>query len=207
MSKRIPKERIVYNNYDLYVDYPDDELIAMAKELEWIAEDDEPSDDQLWQWRHQEDEENWEIEKAELSKFFKDKTVGFFGEVGLWHGVYKAGRIGEFWDLFDSAIQDCDYIKLYDENGHLHLTCSHHDGTHHFEIKIITDKGSDYLKNWEYDNSKRTPQYVHTQIYNRYSTLPRFVEKVYGCKPCEYEPQSKAGFTRQLNNKAKSFYS
>lgn len=204
----IAKERVIYDNYDLWEKYPDDELKEMAHECEWVDDDEEITDEMLIDWRYREDEVDWESEKERLDDFFKGKTVGFFGEVGLWHGVYKAGKIGEFWKLFDDAITDCGYIKLYDENGKFYLTCSHHDGTCHFEIKEITDEGKSYLERWE-DNwdDKRTEQHVHNQIYKRYSRNPNYAHKVFGCRVKEYEKPTKATLINRLNNQAKSFYS
>ena len=208
---KIPKERIIYNNYELWETYPDDYLIEIAHECEWIDDDYEPTQNDLWEWRYEQDSIDWHLEKERLDEFFKKiNYIGFFGEVGRWDGIYKAGKIGtDFWELFDQAITDCDYIKIYDENGHMYLECTHHDGTCHFEIKEITDKGMEYLENWEYGSwdDKRTKQYVHTQIFNRYSRLPRFAQKEYGCKAREYEPSSREGFKRIINNQAKSFYS
>lgn len=207
MNKRIAKERIIYDNYDLWEKYSDDELKEIAIECGCIDENDEVTDEMMMEWRYGEDENDWECEKEQIDKFFKGKIVGFFGEVGRWDGIYKAGQIGEFWELFYKAIQDCAYIKIYDENGHMYLTCSHHDGTCHFEIKEITDKGYKYLTNWEYDwNDKRTEQYIHTQIFNKYSRLPRFMQNVYGCKAREYEPITKGRLIDMLNNQAKSNY-
>ena len=206
---KIAKERTIYDNYDLWEKYPDDELLDMAIECGWIDEEekDDVTDNELADWRYREDEVDWDCEKERLDEFFKGKTVGFFGEVGRWHGVYKAGKIGEFWKLFNDAIKDCEYIRIYDENGHLFLTCSHHDGTNHFEIKVVTDKGSDYYDRWNYGTDNRKECEVHTQIYKRYSKLPRFAETIYGCKAREYEESTKELLIRQLNNKAKSFYS
>lgn len=201
---QIPKERIIYNNYDLWETYTDEDIKEELIEQGYDEED--IADNTILERRYFLDECDWDDVKYELTQFFKDKTVGFFGEVGLWHGVYKAGKIGDFWSLFDDAIKDCAYIKIYDENGHMYLTCSHHDGTNHFEIKEITNKGCDYLEKWEYSwGDKRSEQAVHGQIYKRYSKLPRFAEKVYGLKSREYEPQSKEGFKRMLN-KARSNY-
>lgn len=205
---KIAKERTIYDNYDLWETYPDEELKEMALENGWVEEGDELSDEEMWRMRYEEDNWIWEVVKNEMEKFFANKTVGFFGEVGRWNGVFKTGQIGDFWVLFDAATSDCDYIKLYDENGHFYLTCSHHDGTCHFEVKEITDEGVDYLDRWEYDwDDKRTEQYVHNQIYKRYSKLPHYAHKQFGCKVREYEPQSKEAFIRILNNKAQSFYS
>ena len=204
---KIAKARIIYDNYDLSEQFPDDELLEMARENGWIAEEEEPTEEQMWQWRYDESETNWDADKDMLTDFFNGKTVGFFGNVGRWDGVYKAGKIGEFWELFNQAITDCNYIRLYDENGHFYLTCSHHDGTCHFEVKEITDEGRDYLERWEYAWDNRTEQQCHNQIYKRYSRIPRYAQKVFGCKAREYEPQSKEGFIRILNNQARSFYS
>lgn len=181
MSKMIAQERVVYDNYNLYRQYPDDELKAIARECEWIDDDEEITDDMLWSWRYEESETDWEAERENLDAFFQGKTVEFSGMVGVWHGTYgiKPER-GEFWQLFDRALRDCDYWKIYDENGHLYLKCSHHDGTHNFEIKVVTDKG--------------------------YTVLPRFMEKHYGCMAREYEPINKATLIDKLNNQAKSFY-
>ena len=162
---KIPKERVIYNNYDL-----------------------------------------WDAEKEMLEDFFKGKTVGFFGEIGLWHGTYKCGNIGDFWKLYYEAVRDCDYIKIYDENGHLYLTCSHHDGTNHFEIKVLNDDAEDYYDRWSYGNDNRKEYEVITQIYKRYSKIPRFMEKVYGCKAREYELITKGRLIDKLNNEARSNY-
>ena len=60
--------------------------------------------------------------------------------------------------LFVEFFKDCAYVKIWDENGHLYLTCSHHDGTCHFEIKEITDEGYEYYDRWNYgcDNRNRS---------------------------------------------------
>ena len=179
---KIAKERVIYDNYDLSEIYPDDVLKEEAIDCEWVDEDEEITDDMLWQWRYDASERDWDDVKYELKKFFKDKEVAFIGNVGRWDGVYKAKAIGEFFDLFYKAITDCDYIKLYDENGHFYLTCTHHDGTCHFEIKeVVKDKS--------------------------YMRLPRFMEKVWGCKPREYEESNKEILVRKFNNQARSFYS
>lgn len=187
--KKKPKERVIYSNYDLWEEYPDDYIKNIILEDSYgldLTEED-ITDDDIWRLRYREDEFAWEEIWCEILYFFKGKTVGFFGTVGLWNGRYMAGKIGDFEKLFYEATKDCVYLKFYDVNGHLHLTCSHHDGTNYFEIKEISDKGIKYLDNWEWGNDSRTEQYVHTQIFNRYSRTPRFAEKIWGCKRLQYE--------------------
>lgn len=204
--KKIAKERIIYNNYDLWDDYPDEELKKLAIENGWVDDESEITDQMLIDWRYDEDEMQWQIVIKELEEFFKGKTVGFFGSVGRWNGTYKVGDIGDFWTLYYKAVRDCDYIKIYDENGHMYLTCSHHDGTNHFEIKILNDDAEDYYDRWSYGNDNRKEYEVITQIYKRYSKIPRYMQNVYGCKAREYEPITKGRLIDMLNNQAKSNY-
>ena len=206
MATKIAKERVIYDNYYLWETYPDEEIIENARENGWIDEDEEPTDNQIWEWRYEWDQCDWDDAWYELRKFFEGKTVGFFGEIGLWYGVGKAGAIGNFETLYYKAIEDCDYIKIYDENGHLYLTCSHHDGTCHFEIKVLTTEGREYLDRWEWGNDNRTQRQCHEQIYKRYSKLPRYAEKVMGCKAREYIKPDKTDFINKLNNMARSNY-
>lgn len=207
MKNRIPKTRTIYDNYNLWETYPDEEvkenLMANGHEEEDIT------DEMIEKERYWLDEIDWEIESERLKEFFLNGNKWIlFGTVGRWDGTYDTGTIFDtFEDFFYKATSDCHYWKLYDENGHLYLTCSHHDGTCHFEIKEVTDNGIQYFENWE-DNwdDKRTEEYVHTQIIKKYSRLPRFVEKVYGCKRTEYQPVTKSALIDKLNNQAKSFY-
>lgn len=207
MKGKIAKERVIYDNYYLWENYPDEDVIEFAKVNELIDEDETPTENQIWNWRYELDQLDWEDVWYELRKYFQGKTVGFFGEVGLWHGVYKAGKMGDFENLWYKAIEDCDYIKIYDENGHLYLTCSHHDGTCHFEIKEITSEGRAYLDRWEWGDDNRTEEQCHNQIYKRYSRLPRYAEKVMGCPARQYEPITKGRLIDMLNNRASSRYS
>ena len=210
--KRIPKQRTLYSNYNLVETFPDADIkTILIEDLERYTTEDEITDRAIWEERYIQDEIDWEYVRNELISFFKYKGNKWmiFGEIGRWDGVYKAGTLFEtFEEFFYDATKDCDYIHFYDENGHLHLTCSHHDGTCYFEIKELTDKGIEYLNNWEDNyNDKRTEQYVHTQIFNRYSRLPRFAERMWGASKVEYEPITKSALISKLNNRAKSFYS
>lgn len=205
---RIPVTRTIYNNYCLWETYPDEDM----KENLMVNgyEEDEITDEKIWEERYFYDELDWEDTKIQLEDFFsKGNKWMLFGEVGRWNGVYKAGTVFEtFEDFFYKATKDCDYIHFYDENGHLYLTCSHHDGSCHYEIKEVTDEGIQYLENWEDNwNDKRTEEYVHTQIFRRYSRLPRFAEKIYGCKKVEYQPVTKENLKAKLHQQARSYYS
>ena len=206
-AKRTPKERTIYSNYDLWETYPDEEIIEIL--IEDGTDKEDITDDMIMQKRYLYDEYDWEDAKSELERFFNkgDKWI-LFGKVGCWDGVYDAGTIFEtFDDFFYKAVEDCHYWHFYDENGHLYLRCSHHDGTCNFEIKRLTEQGIRFLERWE-DNwdDKRSEKYIHSQIIKIYSRLPEFARKVYGCKRFEYEPITKANLIDKLNKQARSFY-
>lgn len=208
-APRIPKERAIYNNYDLSKNYPDEDMILSLMDNGTKKED--ITDEMIWRERYFYDECDWETEKERLKDFFDTQSTYWiaFGSVGRWNGIYPAGTIFEsFEDFFYGATRDCTYWKFYDENGHLYLTCSHHDGTCCYEIKAVSDDGYNYYDRWNYGSwdDKRTEEYVYNQIIKRYSKLPRFAEKVYGCKRTEYQPVTKSVLINKLNNQAKSFY-
>ena len=158
-------------------------LIANGVEVENITEE------KIWEEIYFIDSINWEEEKERLVDFFKNNTWILQGYTGRWNGNYKGGFIfTDFEEMFDRVTKDCDYIHIYDENGHLFLKCSHHDGTNLYEIKKVTEKGINYIDRWEYDwNDKRTEEYVHNKVMERYSTLPHFAHTIYGCPKVEYK--------------------
>ena len=171
---------IIFDNYNTEEQYTDNDIKEMAIDCEWIDNADDITDSMIEEWRQEQIDIEWEAVKAELDNLFDNKTVMFVGTVGRWNGTYAGGKVGDFWDLFNKAMTDCWYLTLEDIKGHLYLTCSHHDGTNKFEIKVLTDKGKQYYENWEYSTDARTEQDCHRQIAKRYSLLPRYAKTVYG---------------------------
>ena len=173
-------KRIIFDNYNTEEYFSDEEIRQIAIDCEWIDENDELTDDQIFQYRQDEVDRWFSDEWDMLTDYFSGKTVIFFGSVELWTGRHKAGKIGSFEDLYHAAMKDCDYVKIYDENGHLYIECSHHDGTNIFEVKELTQAGIDYIDRWEYSTDSRTEQDAHNQIIKRYSHLPHYAKKVFG---------------------------
>lgn len=192
--QKIPVERVIYDNYNLYNNYPDETIIEILKEDGYEKE--EITESMIFDKRDTLNDEDWELAKECLKEFFLDYTGKWImsGNLGLWCGKYHAGIVFDtFDDFFYKAIKDCAYWKFWDENGHLYFQCSHHDGTNWFEIKQMTECGEKYLDNWEYGSwdDERTERDIHDRIMKVYSRLPRFAEKVYGCKRYEYKPTLK----------------
>lgn len=202
--KRIAKQRIVYDNYDMW-DIHHDAAIEYLMDGE---NEDEITESDIWDEIYCLDEMWYDEELEELERFFHGGTYIIFGGIGRWDGVRSGFDVSDdFAKLYRDAVKDCEYIRIYDENGHFHIVCSHHDGTNHYEIKKLTDAGIRYLDNWYYSsNDKRTNSYVFDKLVKRYSTLPRFAEMEWGCKRVEYEPLTKEGIINRLNNDARSFY-
>ena len=188
--QKIPVERVIYDNYNLYNNYPDETIIEILEEDGYKKE--EITESMIFDRRDALNDADWELEKEMLKQFFLDYPGKWImtGNLGLWDGKYPAGIVFDtFDDFFYKAIKDCAYWKFWDENGHLYLKCSHHDGTNWFEVKQMTERGAKYLDNWEYGNwdDERTERDIHDRIMKVYSILPRYMEKVYGCKRFEYK--------------------
>jgi len=177
------KVRTIYDSYNLYETYGED-----AKETLKIQGMPNPDEDAIWSEIAEIDAKCWENVKHELERFFNDgSTWIIFGMTERWNGKFQSGHIfKDFMDTYLTATKSCDYSHIYDENGHLYLKCSHHDGTNCYEIKKLIDKGVDYLQRWEdnYDDT-RNERYVHDRLVQVYSVLPNFVHNVYGLPKVE----------------------
>jgi hypothetical protein len=92
----------------------------------------------------------WENMLEELANIDNYKKCILSGKAGTWKGKFEAAQIYDtIEDAIYAAIKDCDYIKVWSENGHLYIQASHHDGTHNFEIKPLTYKGWQTWDSWE----------------------------------------------------------
>lgn len=183
-KNRTPKVRSIYNNYDLWNEY-----LSFARE---DLEDNgisEPSDEELWAVIYEADFSNWEERIRELRDFFDDGSQWLLmGTVGRWNGEFSGGFLFDSFDeMWRKATVDCNYFNLYDLNGHFHLDCSHHDGTNHFEIKRLTDRGRHYYENWSSSWDNRSERSIHQKLWDNYSTLPNFAHTVYQLPKKEFE--------------------
>lgn len=173
-------KHVIYSNYNL------DERFDETKQFVIDEYPDlEPSDDTVWDFIYEEDTIEWDAIWHELKNFFENKTVIMYGTTGRWNGTFAGGKIGEFEDLFNSLIRDCDYVEIEDNNGHMNITCSHHDGTNSMEVKILSSRGDNFAENWAYDYSPRydfSEEELHEKIVknNFLSALPHFAKSVYG---------------------------
>ena len=150
-----------------------------CKDEKWNTIDDIP-DDLVTNKVYADDDVNCYDFKVEFGRFLKNAPNGFLlcGTSGRWDGTYSGGCYVKNFDDLYKFWKDCDYIKVWDENGHLYFMASHHDGTNYAELKELTDKGHEYMNNhiWESDRE------VHEKLFNSnfYTKLPHYAHKVWG---------------------------
>lgn len=194
MSKT-PKKRILYSNYDISETFNDAAhylLEEYGEDNDWNTIADIPEND-IWEEVARMDNDSWSIFRDELSDFIqKNDSFLLMGTVELWTGKHAGGFIFSDIDELSKAWKDCEYIEFYDENGHMFLRCSHHDGTNLYEIKKISRRGLDYYDNRMYHDENE--QSIHLRMFtcNNYTSLPHFAHTVYGCNKLEYKKEISA---------------
>jgi hypothetical protein len=149
-----------------------------GEDNEWNSPEDIP-DDIVWKEIYNEQDICWDASRRDLERFFDGDNFLIYGTFGSWRGSLSAGKvISSFAELSD-AWKDCDYLKLYDENGHFYIECSHHDGTNYYEVKRITAKGMELLDPWNLHDEQTHIKIFHCNIF---SALPHYAHKVFGVK-------------------------
>ena len=99
-------------------------------------------------------------------------------QIGRWNGTFDGGKV--VYGL-KNAIHMCfeDYNKIYQEGKMLKVRAVHHDGTNHFIIKKLTDRGIEFYNNHYYDYDDRT---IHQKLFKdaHYSHSVDFFARIYG---------------------------
>lgn len=184
------QERIIYNDWDYLTTEYENEIREFcfeeyAEDHGWQSVEDVP---ESFLWNVINDCRNMEWEDAEgcLKDFFDNEIFLCRGTVGRWNGDFDAGNIVYSFDELADAWRDCDYIKLYDINGHFYIEATHHDGTNCFEVKKVTEAGAEYIDNHYWNYSDRE---LHERLFNNshYTHLPHFANSIYGCPKIEYK--------------------
>lgn len=168
---------VLFNNYDFNFDEYKKDYIE-NNEIEGDV-----SDATIWDYISELEHMEWKDMLNELAQIDNYKKCVAFGTAGIWQGRCDCGKI---YDTIENAIngiiKDCDYIKVWSENGHLYIQASHHDGTHNFEIKLLTYKGWEIWDSWESGLCgdalcKKSEYEVLNMLFNcnLFSKLPRVV--------------------------------
>lgn len=185
LSKRKPVPRIIYDKDSIF----DDGMWYDCKENLINDGNEAPTDDEIWAEIYRTDEDNWEEEYYRLKDFFGNGIYLAVGTVGRWDGNYDCACIfSNFLELLH-RFSDCEYIKIWDENGHFFMSGSHHDGTNTVEVKEITKQGKEYSDRWAYLGDKRSAYHVYKKMFSnsRYTHLIHYMHRTYGCPKIQYE--------------------
>lgn len=118
----------------------------------------------------------------DFKRFLQDRKFLLKGTVGTWQGDKDGGMFvfGNM-DAIHKLLKDCDYISYYEDNGRLYVMGTHHDGTNHAELRLLTKKGEEYADRHGWSNSRET----HETIFgnSRYSKAAQF-SKWLKCQCC-----------------------
>jgi hypothetical protein len=170
----------LYSNYYGWID--EEDLKMSILDSERVDNEEEITDDMLWDEMHFLEEIYWDDFSHELKNFFdKGSAWLLVGNIRRWNGNCKGGYIFNTFEEFCKCLEDCDYIEITDNKGHLEIKCSHHDGTNHYEIKRVSDFGYEWYDNHAWDMCEEE---LHTKMWNNnfMTSLPHFARDVYGCK-------------------------
>lgn len=157
--------------YDLF-----DEIKA---ELEDESEDDiEITDDRVWNKLYMLEDDYWANFESEYKAYFNTNDFVLLGDLGRWNGRYNVSKIiNGGWREFAEMVAQYDSLTITDEDGHLIIDVADHDGSSHFEIKELTQKGWEYINLYShYDKSEYED--AKTLWNNFYSRLPRLASKI-----------------------------
>lgn len=125
---------------------------------------------------------DWRDVKVALTDFFKTDTWLARGTAGRWDGIAESGFIFKgFEKLYIAVCQDCDYVKIWDEGGHFHISGTHHDGTNHMEVVKLSKKGKSIWNEWknaddDSDLTNYSLQELHKLLAERYSDIPNYAK-------------------------------
>lgn len=170
----------LYSNYYGWIS--EDEIRQYLWDCEYIDHLDEATDEMIYNEMYELERMYWNDISYELKHFF-DKGDAWLltGSIGRWDGNYRGGYIFNTFEEFCKCLEDCAYIEIVDNKGHLEVKCSHHDGTNFYEVKRVSDFGCEYFGTHSWELSLEE---IFTKMWNNnfMTSLPHFARDVYGCK-------------------------
>ena len=167
-------EKVLYSNY--YEDLMSEEEAREILE-ENGCEDINESD--IYEFINDQSNEDWYEFIKSFERYLQEKYYVATGTCGLWYGKVDGGKLILGINTFMTLLQDCDYIKIIDNDGRLLITCSHHDGTNHYELRELNDRGVDYYFKNDYRLDRK--EMCERLFKQQYSKRPRLFKKIYGC--------------------------
>lgn len=176
-SKKYP----IWTNdpYDFNEEEMRESWLESAEANDWEIPEDGPSDDEIWQEWYDQNERDWDDIEGEVRYHDERGSYLIIASLGLWNGRFDGGKIID--GYLHEAIRECfeDYNRVYWQDKNLKIEATHHDGTNHFIIKKLTDRGIEFYNNHYYDYDDRT---MHQKLFKdaHYSHSVDFFARIYG---------------------------
>lgn len=168
------KKRIIWSNRDIDFEQWKEDYIAYKKEYEDDNCED-ISDDDVWDWIHEQLEQHLEDEHMNLDVPTERRIIAI-ADLELWNGRRQGYKILG-WKVNEIFQIGEDYNEYYSDGYNIRATCVHHDGVNRIEYRVMRmDRDPDVLL-WKIE---RGEEITRRQInYYTKSLLP-YVRKVYG---------------------------
>ena len=171
---------IFFDNTDDYSKYGEAEQAvyeSFRESQEWTSINDVPAD-MVWEEIAAQNEADWKYFTGAFKRLLEKHTFLVTGTCGRWIGPCEGGNFITGWDDFRSFIRHLDTLKIYEKNGHLYIEGYHHDGRDFYELKRLTDKGTEYADRHCFAHDRA----LHRSIIssNFFSALPHFADFIYG---------------------------
>ena len=132
---------IIYDNYNVDYDEMYNEYKEFCKVNEFILQDRESN--AFYEWVGEMLSMFWEDLFGNLKYSKQNVECVVTGKVSLWHGKYNIKA--KFFETLEDAIRYCsseyDAVVITESNGTIEVKGIHHDGTNHFYIHKLNEKG------------------------------------------------------------------
>lgn len=87
---------------------------------------------------------HWEYVEEELGRLMEGKRFKVIADLGFWYGRRQGHKTCNGFEAIKTCLGNDSWsaVEIYETaRGTLKVDYHHHDGTHHFTIKEVTNKG------------------------------------------------------------------
>lgn len=136
------------------------------------------TDEKVWNELSEIERQNWEDCLDLLEELFAGRKCIAYGTIGTWMGNREGAKLfDEVKDAINSIVKDCDYITIENsDEGTIKVTASHHDGTHHMELKAVNPCGVRYYE-CQYHWDRQTEFEILMHLWESKYNTHRFKNK------------------------------
>ena len=164
------KREMLYNENDYNQKY----YLDVIKDLKEYGEPcywEEDNEDDFYDWESTQKEQDFEDVMGNLmySKVIKDRKCVIVGSVGTWMGNREIipTICNNVTDAINKCVEKCELRSIERVDNHLEVSVYHHDGSNHFDLYFLSDKGEEEF--WETDdvdmdnleNFIEIPEYIY----------------------------------------------